>query len=201
MIYMNTWIWCIKNKYEKIYVIDAKKTLDEILTHLAFQAKDDKELTRVNQYKQLENKTNARKNASSNLDFLRSINIQVQIFDCVPRLLDRTYEMIDRSNQLNFTKIRLTKEELKDLLEDESVTCKCVRVHDDFGDSGIVGFYALKDCELIHFVFSCRIINMGVEQWVYVFAIGACDMWRMMDHLSTPNMNIVYECNTFHVRL
>ena len=60
MIYMNTWIWCIKNKYEKIYVIDAKKTLDEILTHLAFQGKDDKELTRVNQYKQLENKTNAR---------------------------------------------------------------------------------------------------------------------------------------------
>ena len=31
----------------------------------------------------------------------------------------------------------------------------------------MVGFYALKDGALIHFVFSCRTLGMGIEQYVY----------------------------------
>jgi hypothetical protein len=42
-----------------------------------------------------------------------------------------------------------------------------VQVQDKFGDYGITGFYALKDRKLLHFVFSCRTLNMGVEQYVY----------------------------------
>jgi len=40
-------------------------------------------------------------------------------------------------------------------------------VSDRFGDYGIVGFYAKKDNRLEHFVFSCRTLGMGIEQYVY----------------------------------
>ena len=42
-----------------------------------------------------------------------------------------------------------------------------VRVQDKYGDYGISGFYAKRNGRLEHFLFSSRIMNMGVENWVY----------------------------------
>src|SRR5262249_22907977 len=46
-----------------------------------------------------------------------------------------------------------------------------VRVVDNYGDYGFCGFYVLqqtaKGGELSQFNFSCRILNMGVEDWLY----------------------------------
>ena len=38
---------------------------------------------------------------------------------------------------------------------------------DRFGDYGICGFYSLHEGSLTDFLFSCRVMNMGVEQWLY----------------------------------
>ena len=75
--------------------------------------------------------------------------------------------MILRSNQLNFTKVRSTKEELSALFAEADVSCAYVSVQDNFGDYGIIGFYAVKANRLLHFVFSCRTLGMGIEQYVY----------------------------------
>ena len=94
-------------------------------------------------------------------------NIRVEVkTDCLPQL-ERLQDLIIRSNQLNFTKVRSTVEELEALLKDASISCGYVSVRDSFGDYGITGFYALKENRLIHFVFSCRTLGMGIEQYVY----------------------------------
>lgn len=127
----------------------------------------DPEHKRLKQYRVLEEKHLAKQAFGSNEEFLYQSNIRVEIgHDCESQL-ERIHDLILRSNQLNFTKIRSTKSELQALLDDETVTCGYASVKDNFGDYGIVGFYALKENRLIHFVFSCRTLGMGIEQYVY----------------------------------
>ena len=61
----------------------------------------------------------------------------------------------------------MTKEQLIELAKDNDTELKLIYVVDNFCDYGYVGFYALKNKKLIHFVFSCRIMNMGIEQFIY----------------------------------
>ena len=129
----------------------------------------DAQHKRLSNYKVLERKQSAKANASDNLDFLYSCDIRVEIHhDCLS-VVDRLYEMVNRTNQLNFTKRRDSYDELKSLLEDKSVNAGYVCVHDKFGDYGIVGFYAERNGSLIHFLFSCRTIGQGIEQYVYAY--------------------------------
>lgn len=122
---------------------------------------------RLNQYKVLENKQKAKAEAGDNLQFLYASNTKVEMhYDC-KSIADRIFEMINRTNQLNFTKNRCSRAELDALLDDKEANCGYVTVKDNFGDYGIVGFFAIKNNKCIHFLFSCRTIGQGVEQWVY----------------------------------
>lgn len=127
----------------------------------------DIEHKRLKQYKVLETKNNEKVNYTSNEDFLMESNIQVKILHNCSDELDRIHDLVLRSNQLNFTKIRSTADELQTIFNDESIQKGYVSVYDRFGEYGIVGFYAIKDNKLIHFTFSCRTLGMGIEQYVY----------------------------------
>ena len=152
----------------KISVLNCKDC-KHILADEHLKGKKDTSLSRVKQYRILEEKTLTMKKYSSNDSFLEESNIQVELLDYSDDHLDRVYELAERTNQLNFTKNRMTKEELKDLAGQDGVEFKLIHVIDIFGDYGIVGFYALKENELIHFVFSCRIMSMNVEQFMYAY--------------------------------
>lgn len=129
--------------------------------------KNDVEHKRLQQYQLLEKKQQKRGRYASNEQFLYSSNIRVTWgTDCLKNI-DRIHDLVWRSNQLNFTKIRSTKEELAGLFCNDGCKCGYVSVEDNFGDYGIVGFYALRNNELLHFCFSCRTLGMGIEQYVY----------------------------------
>lgn len=152
----------------------------KLIEDAAKAEKKDPHHKRLAQYRVLEEKHQAKETFSSNEEFLYQSNIRVDIdTDCLARL-ERLHDLIVRSNQLNFTKVRCTLEELRNLLEDNSVSCGYVSVRDQFGDYGIVGFYAIKENQLIHFVFSCRTLGMGIEQYVY-------------NHLGRPELKVVGE--------
>ncbi len=133
--------------------------------------------SRVADYRILEAKKQDRTASGgtlSNEDFLRSCEIQACAPFCMETLdhVERIAEMINRSNQLNYTKSRVTVEELQadiiNVLENPSLA---VFAWDKYGDYGLVGFVMLKhfrgtpDFEVTHFVFSCRAMHMGLEQW------------------------------------
>jgi len=146
--------------------------ISKMLAHPSFQGKPDSGLTRLQHYKILEARHDAKERSSSNEQFLFESAIKVKTIDAVVEYTDRIHEMIHRTNQLNFTKKRIDKEELLQLLHDPEVQTGCVEVSDQFGDYGIVGFYAIRNNTLEHFLFSCRIMNMGIEQWT--FALLQC---------------------------
>lgn len=154
--------------------------LSDLIADAQKAEKKDPTHKRLRQYRILEEKHQARTEFSSNEEFLYKSNICVTVSsDCMSNI-ERIHDLILRSNQLNFTKVRSTKEELVELFSDPNTNCGCVSVRDDFGDYGIIGFYAVKSGHLLHFVFSCRTLGMGIEQYIY-------------NKLGRPELNIVGE--------
>lgn len=142
--------------------------IESLLQDEHLKGKDDSKLSRLAHYKTLEEKFNAKKTYSDNTEFLFQSNIRVQINSDCEKEFERIEELINRTNQLNFTKIRLNADELKSLLQDSLKRSFYITVQDKFGDYGVVGFVTLTDENVAeHFLFSCRTIGMGIEQWVY----------------------------------
>jgi FkbH-like protein len=152
-----------------------------------FKGKDDSGLTRLAQYKLLEQRAADQAGmGGDNLAFLRASNIRVIIEHAIEPQLERAVELINRTNQLNFTKKRLSEEpaiaatELRAFIAGWRMQVGLVRVVDNYGDYGYCGFYAFDKNKMHHFCFSCRILGMGVEQWLYA-------------RLGKPPLNVVGE--------
>ena len=136
--------------------------------------------TRLAQYRMLEQRARERSGASSNDAFLRQSDIRLRLTPTGVDDAERVHDMLTRTNQLNFTKQRLSLDEVRRLIADPSRSTATVSVRDRFGDHGVVGWYCLRDGTLEHFLFSCRIINLGIEQYVYA-------------HLGRPRLQVVGE--------
>ncbi len=145
--------------------------------------KDDASLSRLRQYQVLERKVADRRTADgSNEEFLRSCGIRVAIHEDTAAEADRLHELALRTNQLNFTKRRPSGEEFAAMLSDPGVVSGYVEAADRYGHYGICGFYAMDRSTgvLTDYLFSCRVMGMGVEQWLY-------------ERLGRPELEIVGE--------
>lgn len=125
--------------------------------------------SRVGEYRQLEAKR-AAKTASGldNREFLETCNIRVALVrrsDNLP-YAGRIEELINRTNQMNFTKSRVPEGSMPEFLINPRNESFAVFVWDDFGFYGLVGFACVAWKKLVHLTYSCRIMNMGVEQAV-----------------------------------
>lgn len=140
-----------------------------LLDKAELKGKDDSGLTRLKQYKILEEKAKIKESYSDNHSFLIESDIRIKFLKDASSYRDRILELINRTNQLNFTKIRLEEKELDTLLSDSKYENVCIHVEDKFGDYGICGFYSIdiEKHRLEHFLFSCRILNLGIESYVY----------------------------------
>ncbi len=155
--------------------------IDRMLSLPELAGKDDGGLTRLQQYRVLERKLVDREAVPvSNEEFLRSCDIRIGVSTDAPAESDRLFELVHRTNQLNFTKRRPDRETFDALVSDPGRRSGYIRVRDRYGDYGICGFYSLTPDggELSDFLFSCRILNMGVEQWLY-------------QHLGRPALDVV----------
>jgi FkbH-like protein len=153
--------------------------------HPLFIGKADAELSRLKQYKLLETrKRDENTFGADTSDFLRTSNIRVHVEIDVESNIDRAIELINRTNQLNFTKNRLPEDAfeaaatLRRQMAVHNAIAGLVRVVDRYGDYGYVGFYLLHfgrndhvsgdaPQTLVHYCFSCRTLGMHVEQWLY----------------------------------
>src|SRR5262249_4864227 len=86
----------------------------------SLQGNHDPGLERLKQYRLLEVRAAARSSTSqSNVEFLRQSKIEVEISYDVESHMDRVVDLINRSNQLNFTKLRLSVPEARQRFEDQ----------------------------------------------------------------------------------
>ncbi len=140
-----------------------------ILNNDAFIGKDDFSHSRLNQYKILEKKKTEQSSINDNLKFLKSSKIQIEFISHLNNHIDRIEELISRTNQLNYTKIRLSREEIISDINDINYKTEIISVKDKYGEYGIVGLYQIhiQTNTLKHFIFSCRILNLGIPQYIY----------------------------------
>lgn len=141
--------------------------IPDLIRQVASLEKKDVRHKRLAQYKVLETKDLASESFASSEDFLYDSKIQVVVHhDCLDQI-QRIHELLLRSNQLNYTKKRISFDELGSILSNPDYECGYVTVTDRYGDYGIVGFYAKRGDRLEHFLFSCRTMGQKIEQWVY----------------------------------
>jgi FkbH-like protein len=97
------------------------------------------------------------------LGFLRGSGLSLDIRALSGADLERVHELSQRTNQLNFTGAKLTRDEVERLAGGEgAMTMRCA---DRFGDYGLIGFAALdlKAGLLTQYFMSCRVQRKRVE--------------------------------------
>jgi FkbH-like protein len=99
------------------------------------------------------------------LDFLRDCHVELEINPMQPENLDRVHELAQRTNQLNFSGNRYTREQLHAMLDDGNYETHVLSCRDRFGDYGTVGFCVVdrREPRVLDLAFSCRIQNKRVE--------------------------------------
>lgn len=153
--------------YNPEIMCSSPEVIDELIIWASKQEKKDLAHNRLRNYQVLQEKQKAKETMGSNEEFLQQSEICVAINrECEP-YVERIYELIHRTNQLNYTKQRITKETLQMILKHSDYDCGFVQAKDKYGDYGIVGFFAKREKRLEHFLFSCRTLGMGIEQFVY----------------------------------
>lgn len=180
--------------------VASEAIIPSLLADPLLVGKDDSKLTRLQQYKVMETRKADQAefvdaNPGGNIAFLRESGIRVRIEHDVEKHLDRVIELINRTNQLNFTKRRLPEkpEKAKNFLLRKlsrfDMQVGLVEVSDKYGDYGYCGYFQVHtrrdDVQLLHFCFSCRILNMGVEAWVYQ-RLGRPELEIVGEVLSDP---------------
>ncbi len=201
------------NRNEAAHFAPGLQVSDEtiLLNMLAdprFTGKDDAGHSRLKNYQLLERRNHARAHCSDNTDFLRSSNIRVDIDNDIEAHIDRAVELINRTNQLNFTKRRLPEDiaegraQLLRELRERNTQAGLVRITDKYGDYGYAGFYLLHvhTWRLVHYCFSCRTLGLGVERWLYHRlnrpAISVADDLRINLFELEPNVDWINAATT-----
>ncbi len=109
------------------------------------------------------------------IGFLRSCAIKLEISSVHPSTLDRIYELTQRTNQLNVTGARFTRDEVARIASGTGGRAGYVlRCADAFGDYGIIGFCVLNEAaaEIDAFFMSCRVQRKRVEHAFFAW-LGA----------------------------
>lgn len=136
--------------------------------------------------------------ASENDDtvsFLRKCNLRIKVF--APQTeadITRCFELVNRTNQLNMSGRRYTRNEFDALLSKIGQTSIAFSCRDDFGSYGIVGFmqYRKDNCELCftEFAMSCRVAGKYVESALFTHVLNdtCCEKGTLTVHKTKKNV-------------
>lgn len=102
------------------------------------------------------------------LQFLKHCDIQLEIHPYREADFDRVAELIQRTNQLNFSGSKYDRERLREILNDPGIEKLILYCSDRFGAYGLVGFGMAKQqpdaIEVRDLMLSCRVQGKFIEQ-------------------------------------
>ena len=101
-------------------------------------------------------------------DYLQSLEMVARIAPIDAATLERSVQLMHRSNQFNLTTRRRSAAEVLALLTDSAWITRTVSLADRFGDNGLVSVVLARQCgealEIDTWLMSCRVLKRGVEQ-------------------------------------
>lgn len=110
-------------------------------------------------------------NWTGNIDeFLISCKLKATLTHPDESNIERCFELLQRSNQLNSSGRRIPLEDLREIVKTNGNNCYVISADDKFGNYGIVGFIIINSNEqtstITDFVISCRVANRKLEPTV-----------------------------------
>ena len=163
----------IKQEFPEILTVNLPKDPSQYSTILT-DLNDFNVLQRTNEdkkrgemYAQQRERTNLKKSISNLDEFLKQLDIQVQIKKSDKFLIPRISQLTLKTNQFNLTTKRYEEEQIQNFSNNSEYEVGCAQVLDKFGDNGITGAYIVnkngKTWIIDTFLLSCRIMGRGVE--------------------------------------
>ena len=109
------------------------------------------------------------------LEFLRQSQIRVNVERALGAQIDRIHELVQRTNQMNFSGNRYSKTDLLATLSSTDYECYLIDAEDIYGKYGYIGFAVVRPDEVprvVDLAFSCRIQSKRVEHAVLSFLMS-----------------------------
>lgn len=135
-------------------------------------------------------------------EFIKKLNINVNINYMSHNQFDRVYQLIQRTNQFsNRGNFRIEENKFRKLVSEDIVKCLVVDVTDNFGDYGLTGVIIVKiENDVLNidtFSLSCRILGRGIEEAIFKYLKDICIekniKYIQIDFYSTEKNKIFYE--------
>ena len=110
-------------------------------------------------------------------EFLRSLDLEVEIRS--PSISDyaRVAQLINKTNQFNVTSRRYSFEEVAALARQPDYEIYCASVRDKFGEYGLVGIgivrYEAECAEFDSLLMSCRVLGRGIESALLSYGVAS----------------------------
>jgi len=110
-------------------------------------------------------------------DWLKGLNIVVDVSPITATNLARTTQLLNKTNQLNLSTRRATEAELSAWVAAKDHELWTISVSDRFGDAGLTGIVSVEydgDRALVaDFVLSCRVMGRKIEETLLHLAVAA----------------------------
>lgn len=108
--------------------------------------------------------------------FLKSCGIRLSLSRYAPEYFERVCELLQRTNQLNFSGRKYRREEISPILADPGLDKWVLECSDKFGSYGVVGFSLvarrMQEVWIEDFMLSCRVQGRFVEQAFFNAVVG-----------------------------
>jgi len=106
-------------------------------------------------------------------DYLRALNIQIEIKVADTFSIPRIAQLTQKTNQFNMTTRRYTEADIVQFVGSKHSHVYSISATDRFGDNGIIGvvIFHIEDerCTIDTFLLSCRVIGRTIEQSIVAF--------------------------------
>jgi FkbH-like protein len=127
----------------------------------------DDDVNRLNEYKSQAQRAELASSVGNRDEFLGSLGIVCTFLSALQAPLPRAVQLLAKTNQFNLTTRRHSAAEIEKFASVSGGQAVVVRVHDRFGDAGVVGLaLALNEgdsCYIDSLLLSCRVIGRGIE--------------------------------------
>jgi len=109
------------------------------------------------------------------LSFLRECDLRLTLTSLNETNVERVHELTQRTNQMNFSGNRYSRQQLKGFINSAVVETFVIECVDRFGSYGTVGFCVvnIQDSRMIDLMFSCRVQGKRVEHAFITFLVRA----------------------------
>jgi len=148
------------------------QSLDDFST---FQITSE-DTNRGQMYLQQKQRTESKNSMSDISDFLKKLNLKIEIKKTNTFTIPRISQLTLKTNQFNLTTKRYHEDQIKNFSEDKNILIGCAQITDKFGDNGITGVFIVKKINsdewlLDTFLLSCRVMGREAEKAILYFII------------------------------